>query len=88
MKTAQIVVCGRVQGVGYRYFAVDRALKLGVKGTVENKNNGNVEIYCQASEDKINEFIMLLKKGPALSRVDSVVINSLEMDEFNGFRVL
>ena len=50
MKTSRIVVTGRVQGVGFRYFTERIAKRMKVAGTVENKNDGSVEILVQADD--------------------------------------
>lgn len=66
------VVCGRVQGVGFRQFTAEKARALKVAGWVKNLSDGNVEAEAEGSEEQINSFEKILHSGPALSRVDEV----------------
>ncbi len=67
-------VWGRVQGVGFRVTARHFALQLGLKGTVSNLDDGNVEIFAQGSRGKLEEFIKLLKEyfgSGCIARIDT-----------------
>ncbi|MBE6458720.1 MAG: acylphosphatase [Alphaproteobacteria bacterium] len=73
MKEVYIKVKGRVQGIGYRWFAVKEAQRIGgISGWVHNAADGSVEILMRADENKLDEMILACRKGPALARVDSV----------------
>ena len=65
----EIKITGRVQGVGYRYFILQRASEIGLKGWVENSRDGGVEIVVQGKVSDIQTFINYLKIGPPLSMV-------------------
>lgn len=87
--TARILIKGMVQMVGFRYFAVRYAQKLGIDGFVRNLPSGEVEVIARSDEDSMNEFIGLLKKGPASAVVkDAVISYNSELDEnFTDFSV-
>lgn len=72
IKQLRILVFGNVQGVFFRAFAKQAADSLGLKGWVKNLPDGSVEAIAQGSEEKLDEFLKLLKKGLPASRVDSV----------------
>ncbi len=73
MREVYIKIKGRVQGIGYRWFAVNEAKRIGgVSGWVHNAADGSVEILMRGTEDKIDAMILACRKGPALARVDSV----------------
>ncbi len=68
----QIVVHGRVQGVGFRYFVRNAGTRLGLVGDVRNCPDSTVEIIVEGSEAKIAEFIGQVRQGPSLARVQRV----------------
>jgi acylphosphatase len=77
VKRYSIVVNGRVQGVGYRYFTRDAAQSLGLSGWVRNTADGCVELEVEGGQDDIDCLIEALKEGPALSRVTSVDVQGM-----------
>ncbi|MFH0832180.1 MAG: acylphosphatase [Candidatus Aenigmatarchaeota archaeon] len=74
MKRCHIFVSGRVQGVFYRDFTRRNALELGLSGWVKNLDDGRVELVAEGGEDKLNELITLLKKGPISARIGNLEI--------------
>jgi acylphosphatase len=79
---------GRVQGVGYRYFAQRIALRLGVRGWVRNLPNGDVEIYAEADSAVLSSFREELVRGPSSSAVDEVTEKPAAMtDRFSSFEI-
>jgi acylphosphatase len=68
-KRYHLLVSGRVQGVGYRYFARDSARALGLSGWVRNVRGGGVEAEVEGDGEVIDRFIEELRRGPPLSRV-------------------
>ena len=65
----QMVVSGRVQGVGFRYFCVRHAQRLGVRGYVKNLPDGSVLVRAYGTPSQIDEFTRLVKKGPAFAQI-------------------
>jgi acylphosphatase len=57
-------VSGRVQGVGFRYFASQTANLLGLTGYARNLDDGRVEVYAAGPQDKLDEFAARLRQGP------------------------
>jgi acylphosphatase len=72
VKRAGFRVRGRVQGVGFRWWAGLQAKRLGVSGTVRNADDGTVEVHVRGPEDAVAEMGRLLTEGPSLARVDDV----------------
>lgn len=69
-------ISGRVQGVGFRYWVVLQALKIGnLSGFAMNHSNGNVLVKAIGDEENLEKLHVVLHKGPLFSRVDSVVEN-------------
>ena len=69
IKRAFIIVQGRVQGVGFRYFVNRAAINYDIKGYVKNLPNGDVEIDAEGEEYKLNLFINECKKGPSYANI-------------------
>ena len=83
-----MIVHGRVQGVGFRYFVQYAGNRLGVVGDVRNCPDATVEIVVQGSEKQIAEFIKQVEKGPALARVDRVdVVDIPVQGTYNTFSI-
>jgi acylphosphatase len=72
---ARLVIHGRVQGVGYRFFAQDVAATLGLAGWVRNLPDGNVEVLAEGSRPAIEALVEKLQKGPSMARVESVIVD-------------
>lgn len=86
METYQIIIRGRVQGVGFRYFTLNKANKYGIKGTVENLyESGDVKIVCQGRN--LEQFIKEISKGPPLSHIVNLKIKKFDGNEFHSFRI-
>lgn len=73
MKIArQFIVSGKVQGVGFRFFAIRAAQRLGVVGNVKNLPDGRVEAIAEGTPEALAEFRAELWRGPAYSRVTAI----------------
>jgi acylphosphatase len=70
------LVSGRVQGVGFRYFAQDIANREGVSGQVRNLPDGRVEVVAEGDEESLGRLEAALWRGPSHARVESVDIES------------
>ncbi|MBI2841857.1 MAG: acylphosphatase [Armatimonadetes bacterium] len=87
-KRVRVMVRGRVQGVGYRHFAMKRAAGLGLTGCVRNLPNGDVEVVGEGDQEKLEKFVELLKQGPSGADVRDVVLVWLPATgEFREFGV-
>jgi len=75
MGAAEILVGGRVQGVGYRNFAQRRALEWRLTGYAVNLSDGRVKIRAEGELESIEQFVRDLGKGPPLARVDRVDVS-------------
>ena len=80
IKRVQALVSGRVQGVGYRYFATHAAEQLGVVGTVRNSADG-IEAIAEGEESRLDEFLSALRRGPHAAEVTEL---STAWDEPTG----
>jgi acylphosphatase len=73
MKLARkYVISGRVQGVGFRFFAERCANQLGIRGYVKNCWDGTVEVYAIGDADSLEELKRHLAEGPRSGRVSGI----------------
>ena len=80
-------VRGRVQGVGYRYFAQHAASTLGLTGYARNLDDGRVEVYAVGPEDKLSEMAGLLYNGPRWADVRGVDEQEAEVRRNSSFEI-
>ncbi len=81
------LVRGRVQGVGYRYFAQRAAADLGVTGYARNLDDGRVEVYAVGPEAKLSQLAGMLHKGPRWADVRSVEEQEAAVQEYSDFHI-
>lgn len=65
-------VSGRVQGVGFRYFAENVASRLGIAGYVRNLPDGRVEVYAAGTLEQLASLAVELARGPRMAWVEGV----------------
>ncbi len=83
----RFVVRGRVQGVGYRYFAQSAAVQRKVSGYARNVEDGTVEVYAIGTADQLSDFAGALRTGPRFSDVRSVDVQEAALENHKGFRI-
>ena len=74
MARATIRVYGEVQGVGFRAWVARKAARLGLKGYVENQPDGSLLVVVEGERGRIEELVEECRRGPPLSRVESVEV--------------
>jgi len=75
--SAYMLVSGRVQGVGYRWFARREAEALGLTGWARNRREGTVELEVCGSRERIERLAARLREGPPASAVTEVTVHWL-----------
>lgn len=78
-----VLVSGRVQGVGFRWWVRCRALELGLAGHVRNLGDGRVEIVAQGAPASLTRLVALLAEQPSSTGRPGVV-ESCEVDADGG----
>ncbi len=72
MESIHLEVSGRVQGVGFRWYVMDRARELGLKGWVRNSPDGKVEIAACGTASALAELESAIRSGPSGAQVKNV----------------
>ena len=87
MRARHAIVRGRVQGVGYRFFAERAARELGVRGWVRNLPDGSVEAVAEGEDEAIVRFLTRLREEPRGSRVESLAEDDFAVSGFASFDI-
>jgi acylphosphatase len=74
LEARRFVIRGRVQGVGYRWFAQRAAMAEQLQGWVTNREDGAVEVAAQGDREALRRFEQHLREGPPAGRVDDVMV--------------
>ena len=77
-----IVITGKVQNVGYRYWLYKEAIEKNISGWVRNKISGEVEALVIGNDADINNLIKLCKKGPSFSKVTKIKVQNYPKELF------
>ena len=86
MRAVRVVISGRVQGVWYRGWTVDQALKRNLDGWVRNRDDGTVEALFAGEQEDIDDMIESCWDGPSMARVVNVEVSPVDPPEYRGFR--
>jgi acylphosphatase len=81
------VVSGRVQGVGFRFYARAEAERLGLSGFVQNQGDGSLLVEAAGEPAAVHEFIGWLRSGPPSAEVGGVDVRPIEAAAGEGFTI-
>jgi len=88
MERIHAVVSGLVQGVGFRYFVLDRAQTFGLGGWVRNRPDGSVEIEAEGETEALDAFLVTVRQGPRAAQVTGLRLErSVISQKLNSFEV-
>lgn len=87
-KRVQVVITGRVQGVGYRASCQRQAVALGLTGWVRNRWDGTVEALIEGEAAAVDALVDWCREGPPIADVSGVEVSPLpDAPVERGFRV-
>jgi acylphosphatase len=87
IKHYRIRVFGRVQGVGFRYSARNKARELGLRGWVENLPDGSVAAAVQGDAEACNAFLRWCSQGTGYSWVERTEVTEKAPEKLKGFSI-
>ena len=87
MEARRFFIAGRVQGVGYRYFAERSAVETGVTGWARNLDDGRVEVHANGTAAQLDDFEGRLRTGPRFADVRAVESLEAAVLESSGFHI-
>lgn len=83
-----VLVSGKVQGVGFRYFVQMTAMQYEITGWVKNRSNGMVEIVAIGEQNVLDSFLVEIKRGNRFAKVQKMDITKEETSElFTSFHI-
>ncbi|MBL4740645.1 MAG: acylphosphatase [Sneathiella sp.] len=85
MKTVHAIISGRVQGVGYRAWAVDAAKSLSLCGWVRNRADATVEAVFQGSDEQCQQMLDKCRSGPLYANVTGIVTADQDLPVIDNF---
>jgi acylphosphatase len=89
LESKRFLVSGLVQGVGFRYFVLRRAIERGLRGSVRNLPDGRVEVLAQGTEEALERFRSEIEIGSRHSKVQRVEEAALAAQgEFAEFTII
>lgn len=87
VRSVQVRIEGRVQGVGYRVWTQRTALGLDLEGWVRNRRDGSVEAVFQGVPERVAAMLTACEGGPRGARVTRVAVLAEGVDAVTGFEV-
>lgn len=89
MKEIYCKIYGNVQNVTFRQFAQKKAFDFKVNGTVQNSDDGSVEVVAQGREEDLRFFLEAISVGPEEAEVESLNVQwGPAQEPMNGFQIL
>ena len=86
-KALRVRIYGRVQGVGFRYWAYRLAERFSVSGWVRNEPDGSASAECEGSPENVDAFVARLRLGPPGSRVERAETRDVPAEGRNSFTI-
>jgi acylphosphatase len=86
-RCVRALVRGRVQGVGFRWSAQERARQLGLDGWVRNLSDGRVETWAEGDAGAVELLLAWLREGPRYAGVDRLEVFEEESAGLEGFDI-
>jgi len=77
IRVRQFLIAGRVQGVGFRFFAREAAVREGLRGFVRNLEDGRVEVQAEGDQAALERFERALHQGPPGAEILDVAMSEL-----------
>lgn len=87
LKSVNITLKGKLYKSGFRFYILEKGVKLGIKGYVKYINNRDIFIHAVGSEDALQEFALWCGKGNLSCKVESIEVIPAEVEEFANFNI-
>jgi acylphosphatase len=88
MKHLNITINGKVQGVGFRFSAMEQAYRFGVCGFVKNNGADTILIEAEGSGEMLDAFVSWCRRGSLGARVENVLVEEAPSKHYTSFEIL
>ena len=88
LETRQIIISGRVQGVGFRNWVKKNCINLSLVGNTRNTLDMKVEVITTGRKANLDKFCDKCKSGPTLAKVESINIKAIDLKTFSSFKII
>ena len=85
--TISITVSGKVQGVFFRQNTKEKAIALGITGSVQHLHDGNVHITATGTREQLDELTAWCRQGPRRAIVKNIITKDIPLQSFNDFSI-
>ena len=86
-KAVDVTVIGRVQGVSFRWYTEQQAMRLGVTGWVRNEPDGSVAAHFEGDDEAVDAMVEWCRSGPSMARVRNVAVRPARAAGLSSFDV-
>jgi acylphosphatase len=76
-----------VQGVGFRWFARNNAILIGLRGWVRNEDDGRVQVYATGTREQLDTLSGYLRQGPRMAEVRGVEEQEAAVQQLSSFQL-
>jgi len=87
MKHYNLKIFGRVQGVGFRFMAMEAAYKYQIMGYVKNVKDGSVYLEAEGMEDNLRRFLEWCQSGVLRARVERIEVEEGVLKDYKSFDI-
>ena len=84
-RAVHVIMTGHVQGVGFRWWKIQKASALGLNGWVRNRTDKSVEAVFSGSGSAVDIMLEHCRSGPPVAKVYGVRVSDAEILDVKGF---
>ena len=88
MKSLNIIISGKLNKVGFRYFIKQRAAKFNITGSVRYKTPDSIIVEACGNSDDLDEFLKYCRLGTAFSEVENIEVTETSAKEYHSFEII
>ena len=88
MKNLNIIISGKVNKVGFRYFIKQRAAKFNITGSVGYKTPDSIFVEACGKPDELDEFLKYCRLGVPFSKIEKIEVSETPLKDYQTFEVI